>query len=138
MLVHSEVVYEVNDDFFPVSEFPRGFELLLLFSLPNAFADNDKEEDNTLERKWFLTVYGGLHAQKTLGGLLTFQATFPDDTYIAVAALGREFWRYKQLSLERMFTPAKLVNSLKQRGMKRFKTAYVVTRKKLVERRKLS
>jgi len=69
MLVHSEVVYEVNDDFFPVSEFPRGFELLLLFSLPNAFADNDKEEDNTLERKWFLTVYGGLHAQKTLGGL---------------------------------------------------------------------
>jgi hypothetical protein len=80
--------------------FPVVLSLLLLFSLPNAFADNDKEEDNTLEHKWFLTVYGGLHAQKTLGGLLTFQATFPDDTYIAVAALGREFWRYKQLSLE--------------------------------------
>ncbi len=80
--------------------FPVVLSLLLLFSLSNAFADNDKDEDNTLERKWFLTVYGGLHAQKTLGGLLTFQATFPDDTYIAVAALGREFWRYKQLSLE--------------------------------------
>jgi len=80
--------------------FPVVLSLLLLFSLPNAFADNNKEEDNTLERKWFLTVYGGLHAQKTLGGLLTFQATFPDDTYIAVVALGREFWRYKQLSLE--------------------------------------
>jgi hypothetical protein len=48
--------------------FPVVLSLLLLFSLPNAFADKDKDEDNTLERKWFLTVYGGLHAQKTLGG----------------------------------------------------------------------
>jgi len=48
--------------------FPVVLSLLLLFSLPNAFADNDKDEDNTLDRKWFLTVYGGVSAQKTLGG----------------------------------------------------------------------
>ena len=35
-----------------------------------------------------------------MGDLIVSQATFPDDTYIVVAALEREFWRYKQFSLE--------------------------------------
>jgi hypothetical protein len=35
--------------------FPVILSLLLFFSLPNAFADNDTEEDNALERKWYLT-----------------------------------------------------------------------------------
>jgi hypothetical protein len=61
------VVVEVNDDLFPVSAFPRGFEFASAFFITECIHRKDKDEDNTLERKWFLTVYGGLHAQKTLG-----------------------------------------------------------------------
>ena len=46
--------------------------------------------------KWSLTSYVAVSAQNSLGDVLSFQATFPDDTYIGVVALSREIWRFKQ------------------------------------------
>ena len=46
--------------------------------------------------KWSITSYVAVSAQNSLGDVLSFQATFPDDTYIGVVALSREIWRYKQ------------------------------------------
>jgi len=66
-----------------------------------ALASNGEEEGHKGEYKWFFTLYGGLSAQDNLGDVLSFQATFPDHTYIAVAALSRELWRYEHwVSLE--------------------------------------
>ena len=41
-----------------------------------------------------------LLARPLIDDTIVSQATFPDGTCTAVAALGREFWRYKQLRLE--------------------------------------
>ena len=65
--------------------------LFSFFSTSYAFADNDTNE----KHKWFLTIYGGPAAQPDLENVLTFDMRFEDDTYIGVAALAREFWRYK-------------------------------------------
>ena len=73
--------------------------LLLLFPLPNASADNEKDnqiEDTTERHKWFFTLYGGPHAQPDLEHVLLFDMSIEDDTYIGVAALAREFWRYQE------------------------------------------
>ena len=45
--------------------------------------------------KWFVTVFGGPSAQPDLENVLLFNMRFEDDTYIAAAALAREFWRYE-------------------------------------------
>ena len=44
--------------------------------------------------KWFLTLYGGPAAQPNLENVAIFNMRFEDDTYIAVAALARELWRF--------------------------------------------
>jgi len=44
---------------------------------------------------WHLTLYTGVHAQSSLRDVYTFQAKFPDDTYVAVAALARDIYQYK-------------------------------------------
>lgn len=70
--------------------------MLLLYLLPSvAFADSEETEKLAQRYKWFLTVYGGAHAQPDLEHVLTLQMHFEDDTYIAVAALAREFWHYE-------------------------------------------
>jgi len=74
---------------------PVVLSLVLLFSLSNAFADNDNDENSIQQYKWFLTVYGGVHAQPDFYHVVRFDMSFEDDTYIAVAALAREFWRYE-------------------------------------------
>ncbi len=71
------------------------FALLLCFG-SGALADDDKNEDEIKRHKWFLTVYGGAHAQDDIADVFTFKAKFEDNDYIAVAALAREFWRYKK------------------------------------------
>jgi hypothetical protein len=71
------------------------FALLLCFG-SGARADEDKKEDDIKRPKWFLTVYGGAHAQDDIGDVFSFKAKFEDNDYIAVAALAREFWRYKK------------------------------------------
>jgi hypothetical protein len=45
--------------------------------------------------KWALTVYGGTSVQPDLGHVLIFQVHRDHDTYLLVAALAREFWRYR-------------------------------------------
>ena len=60
-----------------------------------ARADDDKNKDDIKRHKWFLTIYGGAHAQDTIEDVFTFNAKFEDNDYIAVAALAREFWHYK-------------------------------------------
>jgi hypothetical protein len=68
---------------------------------PSVLAGSGKQEEVGTNYKWFVTLYGGPHAQDNLGDVLSLQATFPDDTYIAVVALARELWRYENLvSLE--------------------------------------
>ena len=42
-----------------------------------------------------MTLYGGPSAQPDLENTLVFKLRFEDDTYIAMAALAREFWRYE-------------------------------------------
>ncbi len=70
--------------------------VLLNFSGPAALAGDDKNENSTDRYKWFLTVYGGAHAQDDIGDVFTFQAKFEDSDYLVVAALAREFWYYKK------------------------------------------
>jgi len=74
--------------------------LLFIFTLliglgSNARADEDLNEDDKKRPKWFLTVYGGAHAQDDIEDVFSFRAKFEDNDYIAVAALAREFWHYK-------------------------------------------
>jgi hypothetical protein len=76
----------------------RFFSLLglgFIFPLAVAFAEDDLNTKNAEQYKWFLTVYGGPHAQPDFYHVLRFDMSFEDDTYIAVAALARELWRYK-------------------------------------------
>jgi hypothetical protein len=68
--------------------------LILLSSQTYAFANDLRNENKTHEHKWFLTLYGGPSAQPDLENVSIFNMRFEDDTYIAVAALAREFWRY--------------------------------------------
>jgi len=72
-----------------------GFALLLCFG-SGALADDDNNEDVNKRPKWFLTVYGGAHAQEDIGDVFTFNAKFEDNDYIAVAALAREVWHDKK------------------------------------------
>ena len=69
--------------------------LLLCFG-SGALADDDKNEDDIKRHKWFLTVYGGAHAQDDIADVFTFNAKFEDNDYIAVVALAREFWHFKK------------------------------------------
>jgi hypothetical protein len=71
--------------------------LLVIFPVLIATADCSEEDTPIPDYKWLLTIYGGISAQDTLGDVLSFQATFPDDVYIGVVALARELWRYKHL-----------------------------------------
>ena len=68
---------------------------LLLGFGSGARADDDQNKDHINRHKWFLTVYGGAHAQNTIEDVFTFNAKFEDNDYIAVAALAREFWHYQ-------------------------------------------
>ena len=75
--------------------------LLFVFTLLHCFgsaalAADDKNEDDIKRHKWFLTVYGGAHAQDDIGDVFTFNAKFEDNDYIAVVALARQFWHYKK------------------------------------------
>ncbi len=90
MLVSYEVVIEDNILFFRYLLFPVVLILLLFFSMTYAFADDAAND----KHKWFLTIFGGPSAQPDLENVLIFNMRFEDDTYIAVAALAREFWRY--------------------------------------------
>ena len=91
MLVTYEVVIENNILLFRYLLFPVVLVFLLFFSMTYALADDAANE----KHKWFLTIYGGAHAQDTIEDIFTFNAKFEDNDYIAVAALAREFWRYK-------------------------------------------
>jgi hypothetical protein len=71
--------------------------LALLFCFESsALADENKSESDNKRLKWFLTIYGGAHAQDDIGDIFTFDAKFEDNDYIAVVALAREFWHYKK------------------------------------------
>ena len=59
-------------------------------------AEDEASGGEKSDYKWFLTSYVAASAQSSLGDVLSFQATFPDDTYIGVLALAREIWRYEQ------------------------------------------
>jgi hypothetical protein len=66
-----------------------------------ALAEEPPKDDKAERYKWFLTAYGGAHAQDDLGDVVTFQASFEDNAYIAALALAREIWHYeKYLSFE--------------------------------------
>jgi hypothetical protein len=81
--------------FFRYQLYPAVLISLLLLSLTYAFADEVGNEKKIPEHKWFLTVFGGPSVQPDLENTLIFNMHVEDDTYIGVAALAREFWRYE-------------------------------------------
>ncbi len=75
--------------------------VLCLTSSVLAQDGKDEDKDDKERYKWFLTAYGGAHAQDDLGDVVTFQPKFEDNAYIGVLALGRKLWQYKKyLSFE--------------------------------------
>ena len=78
------------------------FLLALITCLASgALAEDDKKENDIERYKWFLTVYGGAHAQDDINDVVTFQPKFEDNAYVGVVALARELWHYKKyLSFE--------------------------------------
>ena len=67
----------------------------------NTLADENRKDKEPKRYKWFVTAYGGAHAQDDINDVLTFQPKFEDNAYIGVLALARELWHYKNyLSLE--------------------------------------
>jgi len=76
--------------FFRFLLFP--FLISLLFFSPTYAFDGDVTNERP---KWFLTIFGGPSAQPDLENVLLFNMRFEDDTYIAAAALAREFWHYE-------------------------------------------
>lgn len=74
---------------------------LIALTASGALAQDDKQENDTKRYKWFLTAYGGAHAQDDINDVVTFQPKFEDNAYIGVVALARELWHYeKYLSFE--------------------------------------
>jgi hypothetical protein len=68
---------------------------LMLFMAAESWAEDPEGVNQRLDYKWHLTAYAGISAQRSLGELVTLQAIFPDNTYIAVGALSRTVYRYK-------------------------------------------
>jgi hypothetical protein len=75
------------------------FLLVLLVALlyfgPSVHAEGQKDRVDKIQHQWFLTLYGGPHAQPDFYHVLSFDMRFEDGTSVAVAALAREFWRFK-------------------------------------------
>lgn len=75
------------------------FLLVLLVALhyfgPSVHAEGEKDRVDKIQHQWFLTLYGGPHAQPDFYHVLSFDMRFEDGTSVAVAALAREFWRFK-------------------------------------------
>jgi len=73
--------------------------ILLLFQLlisPNVSADGSQSEKYTSNYLWTLSAYVGPHADDTLTDIAWLNATYSDDNYVAVVALAREVYQYKQ------------------------------------------
>ena len=74
---------------------------LIIYFASGALAEDSEDNSDIEHYKWFLTVYGGAHAQDDIGDVFSFQARFKDNAYVAVAALARELWKYENyLSFE--------------------------------------
>jgi hypothetical protein len=76
----------------------KPFTLLLFASLLCWAPDASLADENEMGQaryKWAFTLYGGAFAQDTIGDIFSFQPDFREKSYIAVAALSRELWRYK-------------------------------------------
>jgi hypothetical protein len=77
------------------------FLALVNFRATDTLAEEDISANEVERHKWFLTAYGGAHAQDDFNDVVTLQPKFEDNAYIGVLALGREFWHYKKyLSFE--------------------------------------
>jgi hypothetical protein len=77
------------------------FMALVSLTTSDTLAQDDNEENDSERYKWFLTAYGGAHAQDDFNDVVTLQPSFEDNAYIGVVALARELWHYKKyLSFE--------------------------------------
>jgi hypothetical protein len=73
------------------------YVLVWVFCIGHSALADDNEGGVEPERyKWFLTVYAGAHAQDDIADVFLLKPKFEDNDYIAVVALAREFWHYKQ------------------------------------------
>ena len=75
---------------------------ILIASLAsNAGAQVDPKGNDPDRYQWFVTAYGGAHAQDDINDVVTFQPKFEDNAYVGAVALARELWHYKKyLSFE--------------------------------------
>ncbi len=69
---------------------------LMLCSGSRVLADENNNENDVNRFNWFLTVYGGAHAQDDIGDVFALKPKFEDNDYIAVVALARKLWHYKK------------------------------------------
>jgi hypothetical protein len=70
-------------------------QLCIVLSSSNVSADSSGTEETGPDYKWFVSIYWGLHTHEDLAKIATFQANY-DDNSLAVLALAREIYRYKQ------------------------------------------
>jgi len=70
-------------------------QLCIVLSSSNVSAGSSDTEETGTDYKWFVSIYWGLHTHEDLAKMATFRADY-DDNSLAVLALAREIYRYKQ------------------------------------------
>jgi hypothetical protein len=76
-------------------------QIFVVLISSNVSADSSGTEKTEPDYKWFVSIYGGPRTEENLAEIATFNANYSDNNYVAVGALAREFYQYKQwLSFE--------------------------------------
>jgi hypothetical protein len=76
-------------------------QIFLVLISSNIRANSSDIEKPEPDYKWFVSIYGGLRTEENLAEIATLNADYSDENYLAVCALAREFYQYKQwLSFE--------------------------------------
>jgi hypothetical protein len=70
-------------------------QLCIVFCSSNVNAGSSDTEETGPDYKWFLSLYGGQHTKNDLDDMVTLEADYGGN-YLAVLALAREIYRYKQ------------------------------------------
>ena len=76
-------------------------QIFIVLISSNVRADSLDTEKPESDYKWFVSFYGGPRTEENLAEIATLNADYSDGNYVAVCALAREFYQYKQwLSFE--------------------------------------
>jgi hypothetical protein len=70
-------------------------QLCIVFCSSNVSAGSSDTEETGPDYKWFVSIYGGSHTKNDVDDMVALEADY-DGNYLAVLALAREIYRYKQ------------------------------------------